>query len=269
MEKDFKFFIPAEIIEKAGKNGEKKMVVDGVASTNKLDRQGEVLEPNGYDTSYFLSHGIINWHHQANQSPDSIIGYPTVCKVIDNGNSFYVKGELFPKSKMAQKVYQLIKDLKGTPRQIGWSIEGKATERDPLNKNRVLKARLTGIALTHAPIGVGTFADIAKGFSEDTVFELSESAKNNDANGGKQNVLTMELANGKTLQVSEDGAVSIKKTMTTESASALKRESVEGKLKKPKQVSDDDIYDTIFKTFPQVSINRAKEMHKAIKKKMS
>lgn len=268
MKDNFHFFVPAQIIEKATKGGEKKMIVSGVASTNSLDRQGEILEPTGYDTSYFLSHGIINWHHQASKSPDSIIGYPTECKVLDAGKSFFVKGELFPKSEMAKKVYQLIKDLKGTPRQIGWSIEGKATERDPLNKNRVLKARLTGIALTHAPIGVGTFADIAKGFSEGIEFEVdTEKAEvdNQSANGGKQEILSMELNDGKRLTVNQDGTVEIKKMLTTNSGAALKKESVEKKVKK---VTDEEIYDEIFKNFPNATIDRVKQIHKAIKDKM-
>jgi len=267
---NFDFFIPVEILEKAGKNGEKEMIVQGVASTNEQDRQGETLEPNGYDCSYFLEQGVINWHHQSSKDPSSIIGYPMECRAIDNGSKFFIKGKFFSKSEMAKKVYQLIKDVKGTPRQVGWSIEGKATERHPLNKNRVLKARITGCALTYAPIGKNTYADVVKSFSGEGDINQPDKLKyegKSAANGGEEVVLSMDLDDGKKLTVNKAGKVNIEKMLTTTSGAALKREDVEGA---PKIITkSEDIYALIFEKFPSATIDRAKEIYKSINDKIN
>lgn len=266
---DFKFFVEVDIVK--GKEGEeKKMIVQGVASTKIEDRQGEILDPAGYDTSYFLRESVINWHHQSSKDPSSIIGYPTECKVIENGSKFFVKGELFPKSEMAKKVYQLIKDMKGTGRKVGWSIEGKATERDPINNKIVKKARITGIALTHQPIGVGTFADISKAFSgEDLEISIDEEIVKADANGGSTVVFTMDLEGGKKLLVKDCGKVEIKKMLTTTSGAPIMRESLDEDLKKVKEkkLNKALAFEKIFDNFPGITIERAKIIYEKIKEK--
>lgn len=265
---NFNFFVPAEIIEKAGKNGQKEMIVQGVASTREVDRQGELLDPSGYDYSYFLTDGILNWHHQSSKDPSAIIGWPTECRVLDNGSKFFIKGKLFPKSEMAKKVYQLIQDMKGTPRAIGWSIEGKAIERDPLNKNKVMKARITGCALTHAPIGKNTYADVVKSFAGEDLMnqpdKLIFSKGVEEANGGGEYVIEYELNNGRKACMDANGKITIKKMLTTTSGAALKRESLESDVKPI--IKSEDIYDKIFTKYPNITLEKAKQIHNRVLK---
>ena len=95
-------------------------------------------------------------------------------------------------------------------RRLGYSIEGKVIKRKSDNKNssdykKILKAIITGVAITHQPKNPKTFANIIKG-------EIDEDYEDYD----------------ETEQTEETE----EKSMNTESGSALKKESVNKKIKK-------------------------------------
>ena len=98
------------------------------------DSDDEILDPSGFDLSYFMKNGFINWHHQTNNSPESIIGEPTVARITDKG--LYVEGTLYNNSRVAKEVYELAKGLESSNsnRRLGFSIEGKVLERDLMDK---------------------------------------------------------------------------------------------------------------------------------------
>lgn len=167
---DFNFFIPAEVIEKSVKlpTGESRieMIIQGLASDNSKDVEGEVLEPQGYVLDTFLKTGTINYEHLAKRDPKYIIGEPISAEV--KGNEFHIKARLWGNSEIARSVYQKMKELKeaGSSRKAGFSIEGKSLLRDPMNPKRILKALITNVAVTFSPVNSSTFADIVKGIQE-------------------------------------------------------------------------------------------------------
>ena len=57
---------------------------------------------------------------------------------------------------------------------MGFSIEGQAIERDVLNPKRVLKARITGVAITQCPKNPNTLMNIIKGEYADEFVEGQE-----------------------------------------------------------------------------------------------
>src|ERR1700748_2388955 len=164
-ETTFKFWVPAEIEKgkKDTKTGKDKWKFKGIASTADVDTDGEVLQPEGFDLSYFLSDGFVNWNHQSKNNPSAIIGEPTMAQIVPEG--LYVETELYQDSAVASSVWDLgkILDSSSSNRKLGFSIEGKVMARDPNDDKKITKAKITGLAITPSPKNKSTFADIVKG----------------------------------------------------------------------------------------------------------
>lgn len=242
MKKDnFRFFVPATICKAGDGNDDGELILEGIASTDSEDRQGEILLPEGFEFSTLQNFGFVNWHHQADKNPAAIIGEPIECKLTDT-NEFFIKAMLYPESEMAQNAYKLAGVLNNNSktRRLGWSIEGKALKRDPGNKKRILKARITGVALTYMPINADTFATVVKAMQgdddiysgideEDLVITKSMQA----VNGGKQYSLDITLPGGERIQMekAKNIKLDLRRALTTDGGRALINESVEGKVK--------------------------------------
>lgn len=178
----FEFFVPATAIEitKSGKKDGKRWI-QGIASTDSRDLQGEIVDQNGIDFSYFLRHGYFNHDHKA--GPENKVGQPTECKLSKNG--MWVKGFLFKNHKMADHYWELMHSLESSEsdRKVGFSIQGKVKRREG---NRIAECWIQDVALTPAPVNTTTWAEIAKSLSaqqwdlskaEDDCEEDSEKAQ--------------------------------------------------------------------------------------------
>lgn len=183
----FNFFVPAEFT-KSGETGE--MVISGVCSSKTEDTDGETLDPAGFDFAPLLEKGYFNWNHQANKTSSAILGRPTSAKVINGGQDFFVEGKLYKGLEEARAVYNLAKTLENEDptRRLGFSIEGHATDRDPINPKRIRKATITGIAITHCPKNANTLLNIMKGEYQEPFVEVKELEEvevlNNDIEKG-------------------------------------------------------------------------------------
>jgi len=127
-------------------DGEERRIIRGYASTEAEDRQGETLVQKGLDISDFVNHGWFNYDHDNS----IILGYPhPTCRIDDHG--FWVEGELLKGIPMADKLWELAKALKksNAPRKLGFSVEGKVTERDGM---RIKKAKIYNVAITANPV---------------------------------------------------------------------------------------------------------------------
>lgn len=156
---DFKFVIPAEI--KKGKDGEWR--VSGVASTSSVDRQGEVIIPEGIDaTPIAKGKGFFNWDHD--NSPENTVGVLDSYK--KTGAGMFVEGRLFKNHTRAKAVYEIMSSLnKGDTGRVGMSVEGKVIERDPVNPSIIRRCLIKNVALTMNPVNQDTYADIIKSMS--------------------------------------------------------------------------------------------------------
>ena len=170
---DFNFWMPAEIEKAKDKTGKEVMRIKGIASTIDEDSEGEVLEPMGFDLDRFLKIGFINWNHQAKNDPSKVIGEPDVAKIIDGGKKLYVEGNLYNDHPLAVSTYKLAETLSknNSKRRLGFSIEGKAIERDPMNPKRITKAMITGLAVTPTPVNQNTLVDLVKGTQKEDLVE--------------------------------------------------------------------------------------------------
>jgi hypothetical protein len=161
-EESFSFFVPVTALEvkKSGEGKESKRWIQGIASTNSRDLQGEIIEQNGIDFSYFLKHGYLNDDHKP--GPEHKIGQPTECKVTKNG--LWIKGFLFSNHKRADYYWELMNALSasGADRKVGFSIQGKVKRR---NGKQITECWIQDIALTPSPVNTTTWADMAKSLS--------------------------------------------------------------------------------------------------------
>jgi hypothetical protein len=231
---DFNFIVPIsdETINKAVSTSKsdryKNMILEGVASDNSKDVDGETLEPIGYEIDRFLDSGYINYEHLSKKSPKFLIGEPIKAEI--KGNKFHIKAKLWENSDVAKATYDKIIEMKeaGSKRRPGWSIEGKALARDPMNPKRITKALITNVALTFSPVNGNTWADISKGIQKEDYVETEYEKKNGD-----KDYLFEFVKNGKKYQVQRDYTVIevIDKAMGVEAIKPLIPESLDKKTK--------------------------------------
>lgn len=171
---DFNFWIPVNFEKsKNEETGKEEMKIRGIASTSDKDQEGEELIPLGFELDKFIKEGFVNWNHQAKNDPSKIIGEPTLAKV-DNMGRLYVEAKLYDNHPLAKSVWELANILQknNSSRKLGWSIEGKALERDPINPKRITKAKILGVAVTHLPVNANTILEVVKGQQKEDYVEL-------------------------------------------------------------------------------------------------
>lgn len=173
MNEKFNFYLPVEFEKgKSEDTGEDVMKIKGIASTPDEDSDGEFLEPLGFDVSRFLSHGFLNYNHMGKTDANAIIGEPTKAEVTSKG--LYIEGELYKGHPLAESVWHLANTLiqNKSKRRLGYSIEGRALQRDPNNPKRITKALITGCAITPSPVNKNTFLDLVKGEQAEDFIDL-------------------------------------------------------------------------------------------------
>lgn len=146
------------------------MYIEGLASTDKLDLDQQILKPSGFILDYFNKSGFINWNHQSAVSPDAIIGEPVETKV--NDENFFLKAKLYGWSNLAKNIYTIALNLEkdeDSDRTLGWSVEGLSLE---IEKDFVTKMLVTNVALCFTPKNNDSYAKIVKGITLDEVKEL-------------------------------------------------------------------------------------------------
>lgn len=158
-------------VKKSEKEG--RRLIQGYASTDREDRQGESLVQKGLDISDFVDHGYLNYDH----NNSIILGYPTENTTIDS-KGLWVEGELLKGLPMADQIWDLALALKksNAPRKLGFSVEGKVTERQG---KQVRKAKIYNCAITTNPVNVdATWEAVVKSF--DPMDDVAEDVSNEE-----------------------------------------------------------------------------------------
>ena len=243
---DFNFFIGADSEEliKAS-NGKKEniynnMLIQGVASDSSVDTDREVLEPNGFVLDRFIKLGFINYDHRGKDDPRYFIGEPVEAKV--KNNKFIVKAKLYKDNPIARNLWDTMIMLKksGSSRKVGFSIEGKALERDPQNQKRITKALITGLAATLNPKNGNSYADIVKGeyrkpLIDQYEYDVLKSVDGNIKSNRGEITYLIDITDKETgirYTVDKDLRIKVEKAISTETAAPLIKEDLENKLKK-------------------------------------
>jgi len=158
---DFKLFFEFDCIEKA-EDGEKSRRICGYASTEALDKQGEILVQKGLDFTDFLKSGWFNDNHD--RTTTGVLGYPTKVEYHE-GKGWYVEGYMVKGYRRADEIWELANALQKSNRRLGFSVEGNNVKRDSVQTNKVLKCKVTNVAITHCPVNAEcTMEVLAKSF---------------------------------------------------------------------------------------------------------
>ena len=166
IEEDFKFWVPAQALSKSRSSKEDKSGkrwIQGVASTDDKDLQGEVVVQKGIDFSYFLKHGYFNSDHK--KGVEFKVGHPTNARITKAG--LWVKGYLYPKGVKpeADKLWNHMEAVDKTgDRTVGFSIEGKIQRK---SGNRITKCWVQDIAITPCPVNTKSWLEMVKSLSQD------------------------------------------------------------------------------------------------------
>jgi hypothetical protein len=254
----FNFWMPASFSKGKDDNGNTVLKVGGIASDGTRDADKQILSPNTFDLTPFLTKGTLNWEHQSSKNPMAVIGEPTLAKVTDS-NQLYIEGKLYKDNPIAKGVYDLmgILEKSSKTRRMGFSIEGYATEFDENDPSKVTKAVITDCALTMKPKNPNTLARVMKGemgITEEEFIEKSEAA-----NGGAVEYLVDIEMGGNHIMVTKTGQVSVK-SLTTESGSALRVSTFNNRKKKLRKDQDEltkgGVYLRISKAFQDVTADQ-------------
>lgn len=155
----YRFGVPLAKSYESSERGVKQYIMEGVASDESIDQQGETLILKGFDFNPLLQLGVINWDHQ--KKADAIIGEPLTAE-IRKGCQFFVRGNLFvddiPQAAAAWKLAKAM-ERNGSNRKLGWSVEGAVLAR---YGRQIMKSECRHLALTHQPVNISTWAAIAK-----------------------------------------------------------------------------------------------------------
>lgn len=199
------------VLEKSGENIEETRPIGGWASTENLDRQEEVVVAKGLDFSEFVQWGYYNDNHK--QDTAAVLGYPRLARL--SGDRWYTEGNLLKGYPPSDKIWELAKALRGTPRSLGFSIEGKVVERN--GHNRIVKAKVRNVAITNCPVNTDcTWGILAKAFASPAEIEEADakakalSAGYSTAAGGGA-VLRRESLEGKGVIDIEEAVKRLKK----------------------------------------------------------
>jgi hypothetical protein len=158
----FEFFLPIQKANNTNILKDNKRWIEGIASTEDVDLQGEKVVQSGIQYDYFLAHGFINDDHKP--GPEHKVGEPTECRITKAG--LWVRAFLYKGQERAEYWWTLIQSLEqsNASRKVGFSIQGKVIRR---NGNSILKCWLQDTAITAAPINTHTYVDIVKALSKE------------------------------------------------------------------------------------------------------
>lgn len=227
---NFTIIIPADL-EKS-KDGDWKL--KGLASTEQLDQQGEIILQKGIDlTPIDKKRGIINWDHKA--GPENTIGLLDGYSKSDKG--LYVEGRLFKNHTKAKAVYEIMNSLnKGDSGRVGLSVEGKILERDSQNPKIIKKCIINAVAVTMNPVNSSTYADIIKSMSsaESLEFEsIEDSSKETQPQEASFTATQVLAIVQKALSISSD--IASKAPNEKSGGDALTQENLDKDIEKKKK----------------------------------
>ena len=148
--------------------------IHGYCSTERLDRQQEVVVQRGLDFTEFTLYGYFNDNHQ--QQTAAVLGWPTMAELQERG--WYTQGHLFKSYHRSDEIWQLAKAIRASnaPRRLGFSIEGKVLERS--GGNRIVRAKVRNVAITNCPVNTDcSWGILAKAFAPpDAVIAAADRA---------------------------------------------------------------------------------------------
>lgn len=154
----FSFDVGVEVFEKAGEKHSRR--IGGFVTTDKLDKQGEKLIQEGLNFDPFLKDGWFNDNHS--KETFGIVGHPTSAELMTKGGKrgWWVEGYLFDGQTRADAIWETAVALQKSGRRLGFSVEGKITERAGKDGNVIARADVRNVAITNCPVNNDTAMEV-------------------------------------------------------------------------------------------------------------
>lgn len=185
-ENKFNFFVETELTKGKNEKGEDVVFIDGIASSVSEDSDGETLYPIGFNLQPLLERGLINYNHQGSKDSNAVVGIPLEAYPVNDGKDLYFKGMLWD-CDQTRGILRINDNFKkySPNRKIGYSIEGNATMRASSDKNnplykQILKADITGVAVTCSPKCKNTLMNIVKGDYDEPFMDTDDDIEDDD-----------------------------------------------------------------------------------------
>ncbi|NBS88444.1 hypothetical protein EBS67_00270 [bacterium] len=160
-------FVKSFVGEYVSPDGEKKKgrIIEGIASTEDKDQQGEIVLQEKMDCSYLLEKGYLNWNHS--HAPEDQIGKPLEVIKMEGGPDTpagrpctFFRALLLDGIPRADAVWKLALSLQesqsiGTSRSLGFSVEGGVRVREG---HLLVETVVRHMAATHEPVNAQSVA---------------------------------------------------------------------------------------------------------------
>jgi hypothetical protein len=153
-----------EYVNPAGET-KKGRIIEGIASTEEKDQQGEIVMQDKMDCSYLLEKGYLNWNHS--HSPEDQIGKPLEVIKMEGGPetpggrpATFFRALLLDGMPRAEAVWNLAQALEnahgvGSDRALGFSVEGGVRLRQG---HLLVETVVRHMAATHEPVNAQSVA---------------------------------------------------------------------------------------------------------------
>lgn len=168
---DFRVWLPrVEFIEKSDNSNPKSRRIHGIMSTQRRDRQGEIVISKGLDFEDFLRHGHFNDNHC--QDTGAVVGYPTAVQYHQSLKEYGIdapgwscEGYVLKGTRRSDSIWELAQALREIPdKKLGFSIEGKIIRRAD---KTIEMAKMKNVAITNCPVNTDCSWDVlVKSFYE-------------------------------------------------------------------------------------------------------
>jgi len=143
--------------------------IQGIASSEGIDEEGDAIFKNVLDINYFKKCGFINWNHASD--PSNQLGYITKAEIIQDTSkyadqlgrdisprsSLYIEGELYKNVKKAREVRDILKSVTSSG-GLGLSIEGNIHR----TSKKITSVVVRGVAITPMPVQTETLCNLVK-----------------------------------------------------------------------------------------------------------
>jgi hypothetical protein len=147
----FRLWSPIDVVEKGDVDSTRRGRIEGIASSEAIDADKEVVVQKGLDWGWFMTKGFVSLEHPL--GVHNIVGEPIEVSPVtltDGVEATKITCDLLLDDPAAKSIYDKARTLKkaDSKRKLGFSIEGRVIERDG---NTINKAEVVSVAISAVP----------------------------------------------------------------------------------------------------------------------
>lgn len=194
---------------------------NGIASTERYDREDQVILQKGLDFTPFIDYGYFNDGHPVKDKKGKIISSGKMVAVPVGKkawfekalNQWHVEGQFLPHVKEANGLVDLAKSFSDieTPRRLGLSVEGKITDaddEDPKKAKVIKKALIYRVTITPQPVNPDAELNLlAKAIRDEIAFQ--EKSDETLASLSEKEKISAIINISKSRKISVDEAINL------------------------------------------------------------